>query len=251
MKRAPRCAVYCLLASAPVPVVAIPPLVSGDVPTAPKGICELFVGHILRDDGGVTQHSLPFWELVYGATGRQEFTVEMPVILRDAEGDTTGGVGDAVVGTKVRLIGEPASDSGLSASVEVKLPTGDRDRGLGSGAADLDLRLRWGREVRSNVLYFNLGRTWIGEPEGKRLDDTWFYSAVWDRALQRRIRLLTEVYGKTSDDPDGPDRLAATVGVKWKIPARQQFHFSVGRSLRTDAEGGPRLRVYTGWRWDF
>ena len=47
---------------------AIPPLVSGDVPTADRGIYELFFGYVLKDGGVVTEEELPFWELVYGLT---------------------------------------------------------------------------------------------------------------------------------------------------------------------------------------
>jgi hypothetical protein len=65
------------------------------------------------------------------------------------------------------------------------------------------------------------------------------------------VRLLTEIYGGTAADPAAPNRLAATQGIKWKYRPARQLQFSVGRSLRNGAEGGPRLRLYAGWRRDF
>jgi len=240
----------CLLAVslAEGPTCAIPPLVSGDIPTADHGTYELFFGYVLKDGGAVTEEEIPFWELVYGLTNVQELTIEAPIVRRDDLPGTTTGVGDVIIGTKYRLIGEPAADSGLSASLEVKLPTGDEQRGLGSGAVDVDLRARGGLEFGREVVYFNLGHSWVGE-EGR--DNTWFYSAVWDHPVRRNLRLLTEVYGKTASESGTPNTLAGTVGIKWRLPHRQQLQASIGRSLRHDTAGGPDLRVYAGWRRDF
>lgn len=149
------------------PADAIPPLVSGDVPTAPRGTCEFFVGHVFRDNGEVETQEVPFWELVYGLSERQEVTLEAPIVVREDTNGTSTGLGDAVIGTKLRLLGTPAADAGLSVSLEIKLPTGDPDRGLGSGAADFDLRARWGWQVGSEGVYINLGHTWVGERDGE------------------------------------------------------------------------------------
>lgn len=240
-----------LLTASPDPASAIPPLVSGDIPTAGKGIYELFVGYLLEQKSSEKKHSIPFSELVYGFSDRQEFTLEAPLLVRDGPADSALGFGEVVLGTKYRLLGDPRTDAGLSASLEVKLPTGNHTRGLGSGATDVDLRARGGWGISREVVYFNLGYTWVGEDGKERRENTWFYSGVWDHPLRPMLRMLTEIYGKTSPDPGGPTRLAATIGVKWLLWPQQQFHFSLGRSLREHAEGGPALRLYVGWRRDF
>jgi len=247
---APWATIVAFAALAP-PAYSIPPLVSGDVATASKGSRELFVGHVQSESGGTTSREDPFLELVYGLTEHQELTIETPLVFYDDSTRTEGGFGDVVVGTKYRLHGLPAADSGLSASLEVKLPTGDRDRGLGSGATDVDLRFRFGRQFHREVIYGNLGHTWMGESMGEQLENRWFASGVWDHPVGSTVRLLTEVYARTSSDPAGPNRLAATTGIKWRVFPGQQCHLSVGRSIRAHAEGGPRLRIYAGWRWDF
>ena len=242
------CVLVCALATCQGATWAIPPLVSGDIPTADQRTYELFLGYLLKDGGAVTKEEIPFWELVYGLTKVQELTIEAPIVRRDDPAGTTTGIGDIVIGTQYRLVGKPSADSGLSASLEVKLPTGDEERGLGSGAVDVDLKARGGFELGREVVYFNLGHTWVGE-DGK--DNTWFYSGVWDHPLRSNLRLLTEVYGKTADEPGAPNALAGTVGIKWRLPRRQQLQVSIGRSLRGNREGGPDLRVYAGWRRDF
>ena len=245
-----RTTLCCLLAVglADDPTWATPPLVSGDVPTADHGTYELFLGYVFKDDGVITEEEIPFWELVYGLTSVHELTIEAPLVRRDDPAGATIGLGDVVIGTKYRLLGKPAADSGLSTSLEVKLPTGNERRGLGAGAAAVDLRARGGLELGREVVYFNLGHTWVGE-EGK--DNTWFYSGVFDHPVRLNLRLLTEVYGKTASESGTPSTLAGTVGIKWRLPHRQQLQASIGRSLRHDRIGGPDLRVYAGWRRDF
>ena len=143
-----RAACCCLLAGTLAgyssPVRAIPPLVSGDIPTADRGTYELFFGYVLKDGAAVTEKEIPFWELVYGLTKVQELTIEAPIVRRNGPAGTTTGIGDVILGTKYRFVGRPAADSGLSISLEVKLPTGDEDRGLGAGAVAVDLRARGG-----------------------------------------------------------------------------------------------------------
>ena len=148
--------VVCLMVASANQVLAIPPLVSGDVPTATKGIYELFVGYLLEQKSSVRGHTIPFSELVYGVSDRQEFTIEAPLLFREGPPDSALGVGEVVLGTKYRLLGNPRTDEGLSASLEVKLPTGNRPRGLGSGATAVDLRARGGWEVGREVVYLNL-----------------------------------------------------------------------------------------------
>jgi hypothetical protein len=222
--------------------------VSSDVPTAGKGAYELKVGYVLEDDGAEKERELPALELICGLTERQEINVVVP-FLRRAEGRSSArGLGDVALGTKYRFLGQPDSEGGLSVSLEVTLPTGSRSRGLGSGTSDVEMLARWGWEMGPEVLYFNLGRTWVGE-SGSR--DPWFLSGVWDHPIGSEGRLLLEVYHETADEPGSPDRLAATLGTKWDVRPQQEFHFSVGRSLRARAKGGPKLRIYAGWRWDF
>lgn len=60
---------------------APPPLVTGDVPTAEKGRFELYAGvRYQESETGKPARQIPFTELVYGITDRQELTFENPLL---------------------------------------------------------------------------------------------------------------------------------------------------------------------------
>lgn len=227
---------------------ATPPILSGDVPTAEKGVVELYLGHQLEKTDGEREHELPGVEVIYGLSRRQEVSIEVPLLTLDHSAGSTTGFGDVKLGTKYRLLGAPESDAGLSASLEVKLPTGSSRRGLGSGATDVELLARWGWEIQREVIYVNLGHTWVGASGARNVT---FTSGVWEHPLKRNVNLLTEVYHETADAPGAPDRLAATLGLKWQLREKQRLNISVGRSLRADASGGPKLRLYAGVKLEF
>lgn len=88
----------------------MPPLVAGDVPTADKGHVEWYLGSRYQKSGGIEREA-PFSELVYGLSGRQEITFEIPYLFLDGE----HGFGDAVVGTKLRLYAGVKLEFGLAA----------------------------------------------------------------------------------------------------------------------------------------
>jgi hypothetical protein len=143
MKTLPALFVAALcLATAPR-CFAPPPLVTGDVPTAPAESFELYVGMRYQDTGRI-ERQLPFTELVYGLTDRWEVIVEAPYLSRER----AHGLGDVVLGTKYVLLQEDERRPGIAGSYEVKLDNAEPVRGLGSGGYEHDLRLRaqktWG-----------------------------------------------------------------------------------------------------------
>lgn len=125
--------------------LAPPPLVTGDVPTADKGRYEWYTGmRFQKSETGKLSRLLPFTELVYGLTDRQELTLEGAGLSKGGH----YGLNDIVVGTKYILHKETVRAPGLAGSFELKLPTGSESRGLGTGEFDYVLRLRaqktWG-----------------------------------------------------------------------------------------------------------
>ena len=81
---------------------AVPPLVSGDVPTADKGIFEWYVGTRYQSEGGSVNRQIPFTELVCGISDRQEITFEIPLLSQQGE----HGFGDITLGTKYMFLKE-------------------------------------------------------------------------------------------------------------------------------------------------
>jgi hypothetical protein len=243
-------AIWLLLLPATFPARAVPPLVSGDVPTADKDHLEWFVGVRYQDTGRIERH-VPFTEVVYGLTERQELTFEIPYV----SGAGHHGFGDAVLGTKLLLLRETAHRPGVAASFEWKLDNGNFERGLGSGAMEYDLRLRAQQTWAWFTGLANVGYTFVGEPElrGVRQErrDVVFAALAQEYALGPNTKALSELYWRTSDEPGDPDRLAANVGFKHKLRPNLTVHAAVGKSLRDGNTGGPALRVYIGLKCEF
>lgn len=243
------------VAAAWQPALAVPPLVSGDVPTAERGLAELFVGTRYLDTGGI-ERQLPFAELVLGVSSWQELTVEAPYLsVSRAGGGSSEGFGDALVGTKMMFLRESPGRPGAALSVEAKTDNGDPKRGLGTGAVDYELRLRSQKTIGWFTALGNVGYGFIGEPviDGLRQErrDALFLAFAQEYRVAERTKLLSEVYWRGADAPGGRARFAGGLGFKHNPLPWLQLHASVGKSLREGNRGGPRLRVYAGLRVDF
>ncbi|MBI5492421.1 MAG: transporter [Deltaproteobacteria bacterium] len=229
---------------------AIPPLVTGDAPVAEKSHVELYVGYRYQKTD-VVERQVPFTELVYGLSERQEITFEVPYLSTEG----SQGFGDAVIGTKYLFLEERSDRPGVAGSFEVKLDNAGREKGLGTGALEYELRLRAQKEVSWFTGIVNLGHTFVGEPEanGVRVEkrNTWFTAFAQEYAITPASRLLSEVYYRTSDEPGGPYRLAAGIGFKTRVSDSLSVHSSVGKSLREANRGGPGLRFYAGFKYEF
>jgi hypothetical protein len=233
-------------------VPAPPPLVTGDVPTADKRMFEWYLGARYQEsETGNPSRLLPFSELVYGISDRQELTFEIAGLSQDHE----YGVSDAVVGTKYVFLKETERRPGIAGSFELKLPTGDKDRGLGSGEFDYDLRLRAQKTWNWFTLIGNVGYTFVTEPTiggvQEERDNVWLVSAAQEYELTKKFRLLSEIYWVSREAPGGPNTLAGQVGFKYYLRDNLSVHAAVGKSLREGNEGGPDIRAYVGLKWEF
>lgn len=231
---------------------APPPLVTGDVPTADKQSFEWYVGARYQEsESGKPSRLLPFTELVYGISDRQEVTFEMAGLSTDHH----YGISDSVVGTKYVFLKETERRPGLAGSFELKLPTGDESRGLGSGEFDYDLRLRTQKTWGWFTAIANVGYTFITDPEygGVRQDteNVWLLTFGQEYELTKRTKLLSEIYFTSRETPHDPNRLAANLGFKHKLLDNLSVHAAVGKSIREGNRGGPDLRVYVGLKYEF
>jgi len=240
-----------LLAFAPR-CFAPPPLVTGDVPTAKKQSFEWYVGARYQEsESGRPARLLPFTELVYGISDRQEVTFEFAGLSKDHE----YGINDAVLGTKYVFLKEQARRPGIAGSFELKLPTGDESRGLGSGEFDYDLRLRAQKTWGWFTTIGNVGYAFVTDPEfggvTTSTENVWLLTLGQEYQVARRTKLLSEIYFVSREEPGGPSRLAANIGFKHKLIDNLTIHAAVGKSVRKGNRGGPDLRVYAGLKWEF
>ena len=230
---------------------AVPPLVSGDVPPAEKESFELFVGVTYESNEDSRTRQFPADELVYGISDRQEITLEMPYLSQDGQ----HGFGDVILGTKYMILKESKMLPGISPTFEWKLRNASAPRGLGSGSYDYDLRVPIQKTWDKFTALANVGYTIIGEPHidgvTEKRKNVWFASFAQEYEVTKKTKLLSEIYFKTSDEPGKPNRLAADIGFEHKIREDFKLIGSIGKSLREGNQGGPELRVYIGFEWDF
>ncbi len=244
------CVISVFLAVFSSKVEAVPPLVAGDVPTADKNHVEWFIGMRYQKTDGI-ERQIPFTEMVYGISDRQELTFEIPYLSIDGN----HGFGDAVLGTKFQFIKEADRIPGVAGSFELKLVNGSQTIGLGTGGKEYDLRLRSQKTWDWFTGLINLGYTFVGEPEvnGMLLErqNVLFTAFAQEFEIHPRTKLLSEIYWKGSDEPGGPNRFAFDVGFKYRIFPNLSLHSAIGKSLRNDNAGGPALRVYAGVKMEF
>jgi len=243
---------FALFAALAAKCFAPPPLVTGDVPTADKQTIEWYIGsRYQKSESGRPSRLLPFTELVYGLTERQELTVEIAGLSQNQ----SYGITDAVLGTKYVFQSESAARPGLAGSFELKLPTGDKNRGRGSGEFDYDLRLRAQKNQGRLTVIGNAGYTFVTPPTvgGLRqlVEDVPFVSAAAEWEVTAPTRLLAEIYFVGREAPGETNRLAFNVGIKHRLRDGLSVHGAIGQSLRSQRRGGPDARLYAGLKYEF
>ena len=228
---------------------AVPPLVSGDVLPAEEETFEWYVGVRFQKESGTINRQIPFTELVYGISDRQEITFETSYFEQKGE----HGFGDSTVGTKYMFIKETQDLPGISAVFEITMPTGSVLRGLGNGSFDYDLLIPVQKTWGWFSALVNIGCTIAGPAQSGAVSrrNVVFASFAQEYEVAKKTKLLSEIYWENSDLPGEPSRLAAGVGMEQKLRDNFKVHGTIGKSLRDGNRGGPSLRVYVGFEWDF
>jgi Putative MetA-pathway of phenol degradation len=217
------------------PAAAVQPLVTGDVPTADKNHVEIYLGMGYQETDGM-ERQLPFTEIVYGLTERQEITFEISYLSVDGQ----HGFGDAVLGTKYLILPETDQRPGIAGSFELKLANGDASRGLGTGALEYDFRLRAQKTFSWFTGLVNAGYTITDQR------DVVFLAFAQEYRVSAKLVLLSELYWRSSAGSDEPNRFAGDVGFKYPLVKHLDVHAAVGKSLRSADRGGPARRIYAG-----
>jgi hypothetical protein len=244
--------VCVLLVASARHLYAPPPLVTGDVPTADKLRFELYSGfHYEESESGEPERQIPFTEIVYGLSDRQEINFEVAYLSQQRE----HGFGDAVIGTKYQFFKETETLPGIAGSFELKLPTGSERKGLGTGEFDYDLRLRAQKTWGWFTAIGNAGYTFVTDPEfggiKTALEDVWLFTFAQEYQIAKNTSLLSEIYFVSREESGEPNRVAANIGFRQKILEDLSIHGSIGKSLREANRGGPDIRAYVGFKWEF
>ena len=127
-----------------------------------------------------------------------------------ATGNTTGDVEDAVVATKIRIVGEGTARPSFGVRFATRLPNANNETGLGLDTTDFYAQLLVAKTVQSVRVVGNLGLGILGDPvRGDRQNDVTMYGLSFARALTNKAEVVGEINGywntRSGVPPPGTD----------------------------------------------
>jgi hypothetical protein len=244
-----------LAAAAP----AGPPLVTDDPETLEKGTFELNTTYRLtlsaRNPGGAAgrewAHDLLNFDLAFGFLDGVQVKFEAPLEMLDPAGGMSarGGLGDASIGSKIRIVDEKDFPVAVSIYPAVGIPLGNRHQGLGNGSLSLTLPVLIGRHFLNDKLWVYADGGYV-EDFARDGADEWYagLAAEWEAA--EGVTLVGEVHRDFGVRGSADDALC-NVGVKWKLTGHAAFIGALGRSFNPTANSGADLLLNIGVQWSF
>ncbi len=164
------------------------PAKSSNADTVAEGYVEMEVG--VAHDSDAFDSSLLFR---MGLHRRIEFYFGLnPFITREIDGETETGIGDSLVGGKVRFF--EAKEGNAAIEVFVRIPSADEDKGLGTGDLDAGFRFIASRTWGVQHFDFNLGGDFAGVPDSGSNEARWTTILAWSRPWGDRLGHYGELF---------------------------------------------------------
>ena len=164
-----------------------------------------------------------------GILPRFEARLEMPVLVLEEDGARSyGGLADAVVGIKYRLVDEKPAVPALLAAIACRLPTGDIDRGLGAEEVDVTVLGVLGKRIGSFLLNGNVGYTFV---TANRDLDVWTLAASVEYRVTPALSVVGEALGFLPRHRDESATGRVRAGVIYALSDNVRLDAAVGRGL--------------------
>jgi hypothetical protein len=127
-----------------------------------------------------------------------------------ATGDSTSGIEDIVIATKVRLVPEGVAHPAIGFRFATRLPNASNESGIGLDTTDFFASLLFGKTVRSIRVVANGGLGILGDPtRGDRQNDVLTYGVSMARAVTDAAEFVGEIVGRfdvrNGDPPPGTE----------------------------------------------
>ena len=121
----------------------------------------------------------------------------------DITGDSTSGLEDLTVGTKIRLVPEAPGRAALGVRFATKLPFASSENGVGLGTTDFFASLLIGKTVQSIRIVGNGGIGILGDPvNGDKTGQVLTYGVSVARAVQQGLEVVGELDARWSMEDD-------------------------------------------------
>jgi hypothetical protein len=138
-----------------------------------------------------------------------------------ATSNITEGVGNLVIGTKLRLMAESDARPSIGIRLATKLPNSSSESGLEPDVLNFYASVLGGKTVRSTRYVLNVGLGIFGDPTvGDRQSDLMIYGLSIAQAMGRGFELVAEGNGRLrlngeDPDPNGENRLVFRGGARY------------------------------------
>lgn len=199
---------------------------------------------IISQSGGSLDSFVENWHQWFGLPngGREQFAQDQlrySIVTDDFVFDyrePSTGLGD--IGVGIRYQWYNSTDSALSSSIRLELPTGDIDKMTGSDSLDVAAGVEysnsaWLRRFRTD-LYASAGFVWFGDSEvlAQKSEATAWYghistaTRVW---FDWRLRLQLQSHSTMFDLPTTPfERPALQGALSLQMPITKSYHLELG-----------------------
>ena len=125
--------------------------------------------------------------------------------LVTATGDRTTSVGDLVIATKIRVMGETAGRPAIGVRFATKLPNASNESGLGLDTTDFLATALVGKTIQSIRVVGNVGLGILGDPtKPNNQNDVLLYGLSVARAIAQGVEVVGEVNGRASTRSGAP-----------------------------------------------
>jgi outer membrane putative beta-barrel porin/alpha-amylase len=165
-------------------------------------------------------------------------------LAKPSSSATEEGLGDVLGKVSLVVLREGTVLPEIEPYVKIKFPTADRDRGLGTGEFDETFGVDLSKNLVGDLYgYLSLAYTFIGDPPGSDLHDSFGWSVGAAYGIVPAVSLFAFLDGATSVAPgqDGP--LEVRVGAELRITRVLKLTGSVTRGL---SDGSPDWGVSAG-----
>jgi len=164
--------------------------------------------------------------------------------MLDFDGESTTGIDDIVVATKIRVLAEAAGRPAFGVRFATKLPNASNESGLGLDTTDFLATVLVGKTIQSTRVVGNIGVGLLGDPtRGDRQNDVLLYGISIARALAQGFEVVGEVNGRADtragDPPPGTEsRAAMRLGTRYtRGTARVDAGLIIGMTSRDPSIG--------------
>ena len=146
--------------------------------------------------------------------------------------ETEDGLGDVLLKGSFVVLRDEGLVPEVAPYVRIKFPTADEDRGLGTGEFDETIGVELSKRLVDRLTGFlSLSYTFVGDPAGLDLRDSFGWSIGADFAVTPPISVFAVLEGSTAIDPSQQDPLELRVGAEFRLAKGLSLTGAVSRGL--------------------